>query len=322
MAREKNGAAQDINYNELPRHIRMRPYYIIAPGMLILIGILIPFVTAIILSLTNASYRIPMERWRFNWFKNWLSFETVDGKLQLGGLIANPDFYRAVFTTLVYAVSATGSELLLGLGIAFLLKKDSRYCRILKVALMFPLMVAPAIAVLIWQLLISNSVGIIEKLLNLFGLFNFPWAASPKTAMFTVVLIDAWVNTPFMLLLILAGIQSLPKSPFEAAQVDGASGWFTFKTLTLPMLKPFIYIAVLFRLMASLQEFGIIFALTKGGPGNTLMNISLTSYLTAFTYQQLGKALPYLLILWLIVNKSAKFLVDKQRKYAKEAAGM
>jgi multiple sugar transport system permease protein len=312
----------EINYNELPRNVRMRPYYIIAPGMIILIGILIPFAAAIILSLTNASYRIPMEQWKFNWFRNWLSFTTVDGKLQLGGILANPDFYHAVLVTFTYAISATGSELLLGLGIAFLLKKDTRYSRILKVVFMFPLMVAPAIAVLIWQLMISNSVGIVEKFLNLFGLFNFPWAASPRTAMFTVVLIDAWVNTPFIMLLALAGIQSLPKSPFEAAQVDGASPWFTFKTLTLPMLKPFIYIAVLFRSMASLQEFGIIFALTKGGPGNTLMNISLTSYLTAFTYQQLGRALPYLLVLWVVVNFTAKWLVTKQRRYAKEAAGL
>ena len=314
-------ATGEINYNELPKHIRRRPYYIIAPGMIILIGILIPFITAILLSLTNASYRIPMEQWRFNWFRNWLSFDTYEGKLVLGGMLANPDFYHALLVTIIYAISSTGTELLLGMGVAFLLKKDTAYSRILKVVLMFPLMVAPAIAVLIWQLMISNSVGIIEKLLNIFGLYNFPWAASHNTAMFTVVMIDAWVNTPFILLLVLAGIQSLPKSPFGAAQVDGASGWFTFKTLTLPMLKPFIYIALLFRSMAALQEFGIIFALTKGGPGNTLMNISLTSYLTAFTYQQPGKALPYLLILWLIVNNTAKKIVEKQRKFAKEAAG-
>ena len=312
----------EINYNEQPKNIRMRPYYIIAPGMLILIGILIPFFTAIILSLTNASYRIPIEQWRFNWFRNWISFDRIDGKLMLGGMLANPDFYHAVLVTFIYAISSTGVELLLGMGVAFLLRKDTFYSRILKVALMFPLMVAPAIAVLIWQLMISNSVGIVEKFLNLFGLFNFPWAASHQTAMFTVVMIDAWVNTPFILLLVLAGIQSLPKSPFEAAQVDGAGAWFTFKTLTLPMLKPFIYIALLFRTMAALQEFGIIFALTKGGPGNSLMNISLTSYLTAFTYQQPGKALPYLLMLWLVVNITAKKIVEKQRKYAKEAAGL
>jgi multiple sugar transport system permease protein len=312
----------EINYNEQPKNIRMRPYYIIAPGMIILIGIMIPFITAILLSFTNASYRIPIEQWRFNWFRNWLSFDRIDGRLMVGGMLANPDFYHAVLVTFLYAISSTGAELFLGMVIAFMLRKDNFYTRILKVALMFPLMVAPAIAVLIWQLMISNSVGIIEKFLNLFGLFNFPWAASHETAMFTVVMIDAWVNTPFILLLVLAGIQSLPKSPFEAAQVDGAGAWFTFKTLTLPMLKPFIYIALLFRSMAALQEFGIIFALTKGGPGNTLMNISLTSYLTAFTYQQPGKALPYLLMLWLVVNITAKKIVEKQRKYAKEAAGL
>jgi multiple sugar transport system permease protein len=288
----------------------MRPYFIILPGMIILIGILLPFAVAILLSFTNASYRLPMDRWRFTGLGNWVAMFT------------NPEFYHAALVTITFAVCATGSELLLGMGIAFLLRKDSHYSRILKVLFMFPLMVAPAIAVLIWQLMISNSVGIVEKLLNVFGIFNFPWAASPKTAMFTVVFIDSWVNTPFIMLLILAGIQSLPKSPFEAAQVDGASAWFTFKTLTLPMLKPFIYIAVLFRMMASLQEFGIIFALTKGGPGNTLMNISLTSYLTAFTYQRLAKAMPYLLVLWLVVNFVAKWLVGRQRKCAKEAAGL
>ena len=288
----------------------MRPYYIIMPGMIILIGILLPFVVAILLSFTNASYRLPIDRWHFTGMGNWVSMFT------------DPMFYHAALVTLVFAVCATGSELLLGMGTAFLLRKDTLYSRILKVMFMFPLMVAPVIAVLIWQLMISNSVGIVEKFLNIFGLFNFPWAASPRTAMFTVVLIDCWVNTPFIMLLVLAGIQSLPKSPFEAAQVDGASAWFTFKTLTLPMLKPFIYIAVIFRAMASLQEFGIIFALTKGGPGNTLMNISLTSYLTAFTYQRLAKAMPYLLVLWVVVFFVAKWLVERQRKYAKEAAGL
>ena len=87
------------------------------------------------------------------------------------------------------------------------------------------------------------------------------------------------------------------------------------------MLKPFMYIALLFRLMAALQEFGIIYALSKGGPGDTLMNISLTAYITGFTYQKLATALPYLLVLWFIVNKSAKFLVKRQRFLAKQAAG-
>ncbi|TCS80196.1 carbohydrate ABC transporter permease [Muricomes intestini] len=296
-----------INYNEIPARIRRRPYYIIAPGLLILIGIMIPFITAIFLSFTNYSFRLP--KWGFVGLKNWINMFT--GK----------EFYHALGVTLRYGIFATAAEMLLGTGVALLLRKDTRYSRILKVLFTFPLMVAPAIAVLIWQLMTSNTVGILEKVLNIFGIYNFPWAASHSTALFTAILIDAWVNTPFVLLLVLAGIQSLPKSPFEAAAVDGAGAWFTFKTLTFPMLKPFMYIALLFRLMAALQEFGIIYALTKGGPGDTLMNISLTGYINGFTYQKLAAALPYLLILWFIINKTAQFLVKRQRHLAQQAAG-
>lgn len=309
MQSEKTKASSTaaINYNEIPKNIRMRPYYIIAPGLVILIGIMIPFFMAIFLSLTNYSFRLP--KFSIVYLKNWIE------------MFSDSSFYHSLFVTLKYAFFATGSQMILGTIVALLLKKDTRYSRILKVLFTFPLMVAPAIAVLIWQLMTSNSIGVLEKVLNLVGVYNFPWASSHSTAMFTAVLIDVWVNTPFILLLVLAGIQSLPKSPFEAAQVDGAGTWFTFKTLTFPMLKPFMYIALLFRLMASLQEFGIIYALSKGGPGDTLMNISLTGYMTAFQYQRLGEALPYLLVLWTIVNFSAKWLVKRQRQLAKQAQG-
>lgn len=298
---------KEINYNEMPRNVRLRPYFIIAPGLLILIGIMIPFISAIVLSFTNYSFKFP--NFNFVGLKNWI------------GTLTDKAFYHSLWVTLQYAFCTTVTQMLLGTGIALLLKKDTKFSRILKVLFTFPLMVAPAIAVLIWQLMTSNSIGVLEKALNLIGIYDFPWAASHSTALFTAVLIDTWVNTPFILLLVLAGIQSLPKSPFEAAQVDGAGSWFTFKTLTFPMLKPFMYIALLFRLMAALQEFGIIFALTKGGPGDTLMNISLTSYLTAFQFQKLGVAMPGLLMLWLFINFTAKRLVTRQRKLARQAQG-
>lgn len=134
---------------------------------------------------------------------------------------------------------------------------------------------------------------------------------------------------------VLSGVQNIPLIGVETLSVvddadvqqvlldvaGDADAWFTFKTLTFPMLKPFMYIALLFRLMAALQEFGIIYALSKGGPGNTLMNLSLTSYITGFTYQKLAAALPYLLVLWYIINKAAEFLVKRQRFLAKQALG-
>ncbi len=207
MATATKPKTKQVNYNEVPLNIRRRPYLIIAPGLLILIGILIPFASAIVLSLTNYSFKFPT--FTFVGAKNWVN------------TLSDRAFYHSLWVTLKYAFCTTATQMLLGTGIALLLKKDTKFSRVLKVLFTFPLMVAPAIAVLIWQLMTSNSIGVLEKLLNVFGIYDFPWAASHATALFTAVLIDTWVNTPFVLLLVLAGIQSLPKSPFEAAQAPG-----------------------------------------------------------------------------------------------------
>ncbi|MBL3540435.1 carbohydrate ABC transporter permease [Aminivibrio sp.] len=212
--------------------------------------------------------------------------------------------------------------MLLGLGIALLIcKRDNWFSRTLKVILVFPLMIAPVIATIIWQLMTNTSVGILEKFLNYFGVYGFPWASSPQTALFTAALIDIWVYTPFVIVLIVAGINSLPKSPFESALIDGGSAWFTFKNLTLPMLKPFLYIALIFRLMASMQEYGIIFALTKGGPGDTLMNLSLTAYNKGFAFLKFGEAMPYILFLWVVIYIISKKLVSNWLIVQRKASG-
>jgi len=298
---------QDSLYQTQPLIIRARPYLIMLPALLITIGILYPFVTAIYYSLTNFSFG--KTGYDFVGLKNWWDMFT------------SGDFWQALWVTSKYALLTTGSEMLIGLGIALLLSKASRYTRILRVVLVFPLMVAPVIATLIWQLMINNSVGIIEKFLNIFGIFNFPWAASPSTALMTVAIIDIWVYAPFVILLILAGLQSLPRSPMESAKIDGGSAWFTFRRLTLPMLKPFMYIALIFRLMASIQEFGIIFALTKGGPGDTLMNLSVTAYNTGFAFKHFGESMPYVLVMWIIIYFVSQKLVKRWLLAQRTAAG-
>ena len=298
---------QELTIQKQPLGVRARPYLIMLPAMLITIGIMYPFISSIFYSLTN--YSFGKVGYDFVWFKNWWEMFT------------SGDFWQALWVTGKYALLTTGLEMLLGLGIALLLSKPSRYTKILRVVLVFPLMVAPVIATLIWQLMINNSVGIIEKFLNVLGIFNFPWAASPQTALMTVVMIDIWVYAPFVILLILAGLQSMPKSPMEAAKIDGGSAWFTFRRLTLPMLKPFMYIALIFRLMASIQEFGIIFALTKGGPGDTLMNLSVTSYNMGFAYKHLGESMPYVLVMWIIIYIVSQKLVKRWLRAQKTAAG-
>ena len=299
---------KDEHYLKRPFRDRAKPYLIIAPALLLTIGILYPFGMSVYYSLTNLSSRRPSVS--FIGFANWVE------------MFSDASFWHAVWVTLKYAFVTTASEMLLGLGVALLIcKKDNFFSRSLKVLLVFPLMVAPVIATIIWQLMTNTSVGIIEKFLNLFGVYGFPWASSPSTALFTAALIDIWVYTPFVIVLVVAGINSLPKSPFESAQIDGGSPWFTFKNLTLPMLKPFLYIALIFRLMAAMQEYGIIFALTKGGPGDTLMNLSLTAYNKGFAFLKFGEAMPYILFLWVIIYFISKKLVSNWLQVQKRASG-
>lgn len=304
----RNWIGDEDTENRAPFWVWARPYLIIAPSIIITIGILVPFITAIILSFTDFSLK--SNKIHFVFLKNWIK------------LFTSKTFWHALYVTFRYTIFAVGSELIIGCGIALLLGNlQNRFAKILRVVLVFPLMVAPIIGTIIWTLMIWPSIGILQKGLIAMGINNFAWAAAPSSAMFTVCLVDFWINAPFIIILVLAGIQSLPKSPFEAAQIDGASAWLTFKKLTFPMLKPYILIALLFRTMAALQEFGIIFSMTKGGPGNTLMNISLQGYITGFTFNKIGEAMPFILTLWLIINFLAIYLVRKWQKAQKMAAG-
>ena len=156
MKNPKEGAGQKPAINIIPWQTRLRPYLIVAPALIITIGILIPFIMAIYFSMTSYSFRMPT--YSFVWFKNWIN------------IISDGNFWRALWVTLVYAFFSTAIELLLGLGIALLLNDVSnRFSKILRVVLVFPLMIAPVTATIVWQLMLNNSVGIVEKFLNLFG---------------------------------------------------------------------------------------------------------------------------------------------------------
>ena len=302
-----NEALLQSQHQRQLRADRFRPYLVLAPAFLLTIGILIPFFFAIYLSLTDISLRSP-------------SYDFV-GIQNYTQMFTNPDFWHAVSVTLRYALWTTGVEMVLGLGVALLLNEDSRFTTVMRLLLTFPLMVAPVIATLIWQLMTSPSVGIVANWLRAIGLGNFQWGAATQSAMFSVVLIDVWVYTPFVIILVLAGLRSLPADPYEAASIDGAKPITMFVRLTLPMIMPFLLIALIFRLMLSLQEFGIIFALTKGGPGDTLMGMSLYGYQQGFQFYDLAKSIPVMFILYLVVYFAANYLINSWRRAQLHAAG-
>jgi multiple sugar transport system permease protein len=268
---------------------RVLPYLLSLPALLICVAILVPFFTAAVYSLQRYRLNLPYLR-GFIGVQNYLDFAS------------DPAFWNTLRVSLTYTALTVVLELLLGLAIALLLRRPTRFHNAVSIALLLPLMTAPAIAALMWKLMTNPSFGILSYLVSLLGIQDFKWASDPATALFTVVLVDIWVYTPFIMILLLAGLRSLPRQPFEAAALDGVPATFVFFRITLPMLAPYIITASLFRLLDSIQQFDIIYAMTQGGPGDRLMVFQVQAYLEFFQYTNVGKSAALLMILWVITN--------------------
>ena len=192
----------------------------------------------------------------------------------------------------------------------------------MSVLLILPLMTAPAIAALMWKLMTNPNFGILSYLLSRVGVGDFRWASSPSTALLTVVLVDIWVYTPFMIVLLLAGLRALPRQPFEAAALDGVPATFVFFRITLPMLTPYIITATLFRMLDAIQQFDIIYAMTQGGPGDTLMVFQILAYLEAFTFTSIGRSAAMMMVLWLITNILSTIFIKQWMRLRERAKGL
>ena len=287
---------------------RALPYVLSLPALLVCIGILIPFFTAVIYSFQRYRLSQPWAR-QFNWGENYLNFFT------------DPAFWNTLKVSLMYAGFTVVLELLLGLGIALLLQRRSTVNNFISIMLLLPLMIAPALAALMWKLMTNPGFGILSYLASLVGLEDFRWASSPNTALLTVVLVDIWVYTPFMMILLLAGLRSLPKQPFEAAALDGVPRSFVFFRITLPMLTPYILTATLFRLLDSIQQFDIIYAMTQGGPGNTLTVFQVEAYLNFFQSTNVGRSAALLIILWAITSFLSNIFIKNWLRLRERASG-
>ena len=289
------------------RHVLL-PYLLSLPALLVCIGILIPFFTAVWYSLQRYNLALPYIR-GFIWFDNYKDFLT------------DPRFWNTVQVSLLYTVLTVGIELLLGLGIAMLLRRPTLLNNTMSVVLMLPLMIAPAIASLMWKLMTNPNFGILSYLVSLVGLTNFKWASDPATALLTVVLVDVWVYTPFMMVLLLAGLRALPPQPFEAAELDGVPASFVFFRITLPMLTPYIITASLFRMLDSIQQFDIIYAMTQGGPGDTLLVFQVAAYLEFFQYTNVGRSAALLMVLWAITFLLSNLFIKQWLRLRERARG-
>lgn len=289
----------------VPRWRRgLRPYLLSVPAVLIIVGILYPFALGVYYAFLNYAAVVPRP--------------VFVGLANLSRVLSDPAFWGSVGVTLQFAVLATVLETVLGVGIALLLNRSSLVGRVLERVLILPLMIAPVVAGVIWGLMFNPQFGVLNHVLGLGSTFD--WLSNER-ALYSVVLVDVWIYTPFVAVLVLAGIRSLPREPFEASDVDGAS-WFTmFRRLMLPMIWPYILVAVIFRFMDSLKVFDHVYVLTAGGPGDATRTLQIGAYQNSITNFNYSLGSTYMFLLWAIVFVTARYLVSVLGKAQRRAAG-
>ncbi|MFT3732930.1 MAG: sugar ABC transporter permease [Hyphomicrobium sp.] len=240
---------------------------------------LVPSVMAIADSLTD---------WRLTSFGSHDIFVGLSNYRRLLG--DDPQFWSAVIRTLVFVVIVVPAELALGMAIALFLAREFKGRRLVLTLLMIPTMIAPVVVAMTWRFMLMPSFGLFTYVLNTFGLFNNTSVFSGEISAFAaIMLIDIWEWTPFMMLILLSGLNALPQEPVEAAELDGATRAQIFFHVQLPMLKPLIVIAVLFRTIDASKVFDTIYVLTGGGPGaNATESLTLFAQKTIFGTWQLG----------------------------------
>jgi multiple sugar transport system permease protein len=270
------------------RYERALPYLLTGPAVAVLLALSIyPLLYAVRVSLqvgTGARARWTLQNFARLWSDEF--------------------FLAALSHTLVYAMVALTFEFLLGLALALLLNREMRGRSLWRASLLVPLMLPPVVVGVVWRLMLNPNFGAINGTLKSLGLDTdaLTWTASPKLALASVIAVDVWQWTPFIFLILLAGLQAIPHEPLEAALLDGSSPWQTFRHITLPLLKPAILIALLLRTMDLLRVFDQIFILTEGGPGFATETISLYIYRVAFRFGNFGYAAAMSFALLLLTN--------------------
>jgi len=221
----------------------------------------------------------------------WLSFQQKIIKLPWLGsgwvgldhyreLLSEPRFWRAFFNTWMFTIVSVALELVLGLLAALAIHRARLLTGLTRAALLLPWAIPEVVAAVMWLFLINPAFGLIPGFLRNLGFADnsLVFLAHPVTAWTVVIATDVWKNTPFMTLMLLAGLQVIPEDLYEAAALDGATGWQAFWRLTLPLLKPALLVALIFRTSQAFMVFGHIYTLTGGGPGNATESLAFLAY--------------------------------------------
>ncbi len=237
-------------------------------------------------------------------------------------LFQDPYFRTSLTVTALYLLGTVPLQLVLGLVVALILNRiGHRIINSLRTVLVIPAMMTPLIVGIIWRLMYNPDMGMLNYFLSLLHLRPIIWTGMPATALPSVMVADIWEWTPFIALILLAGLQAIPVEPLEGARVDGASGWQTLRFVVLPILSPVILVAILIRLMDSFKTFDLIFVLTQGGPGMSTEILNYYTYRNGFKFFHMGYASALSWLLVIILNVISMVLGRTLRSRGLYAAG-
>jgi len=234
-----------------------------------------------LITLFPFGYSIYVSLFEYDITKPYLGFEFNSGQNYIS-LFLSDRFWNALRVSFSYTLAVVTLEVVFGLGIALLLNRELKGRSLIQTIILLPTTITPVVVGLIWRLLYHPQFGLVDYLLSLFGIPTVFWTADPLLALPAVIIIDVWEWTPFVAIVLLSGLMSLPKEPFEAALVDGASGLQIFRNLTLPLMLPTIGIATMFRTIDAFRTFDIILMTTGGGPGIATETVDLYGYFVGF----------------------------------------
>ena len=281
-----------------PWRQKYMPYMILLPSLFLLAGMIYPTGIGIYYSFTNYNLQFP-DRFAFIGLENYTD------------LFTDASFWHSLFLTLGYTAMMVSAQLVLGMGIAVLLNQEVRGRLFFRSIILMPLMLPPVIGALMWKVMMSaGRSGVLNYFLTLMGIETIGWIGSTTWALPSVMIIDLWLTTPFFVLIIMAGLQSLPTEPYESAIVDGASAWQVFIYITLPLMKPFIILACTFRVIDALRTFDIIYTTTMGGPGESTLLLHIAGFFNYIRWNFIGYAMSMIVVLVILVFVSSRFLIS------------
>jgi multiple sugar transport system permease protein len=269
--------------------IRLAPNYwpFVVPA-LVVVGAVIVFPWAFTLWMS-------VNRWTLGQSR---SFAGMENYLRLA---VDQRFWESLLHTLSYTFLSVAAPMLLGTIAALIFDARFPLRGLLRGVFVMPMMATPVAVALVWTMMFHPQLGVLNYLLSLVGIPAQEWIFNANTVIPSLVAVETWQWTPLVMLIVLGGLASVPREPFESAEIDGANAWQQFRYLTLPMIAPFLMIAVIIRTIDALKSFDIIYAMTQGGPGTASETINIYLYNTAFSYYDIGYGSAMAVVFFIVI---------------------